>query len=92
MFFIVHIRFSLILARPFPHEYTVLSSAKLQISNFSRKKKISLINILNNSGLNIEPWGIPRQILDHLLYEEPTLVLCFLKLRCVYTQINILHR
>ena len=39
------------------------------------------MNILNNSGPNIEPWGIPRQISDHLLYEEPTLVLCFLKLR-----------
>ena len=25
--------------------------------------------------------GIPRQISDHLLYEEPTLVLCFLKLK-----------
>ena len=40
-----------------------------------------MINILNNSGPNIEPWGIPQQISDHLLYEEPTLVLCFLKLR-----------
>ena len=38
------------------------------------------MNILNNSGPNIEPWGIPWQILDHLLYEEPTLVLSFLKL------------
>ena len=77
----VHTRSSLILARSFPHEYTVFSSAKLQISDFSTKKEISLMNILNNSGLNIEPWGIPRQISDHLLYEEPTLVLCFLKLR-----------
>ena len=75
MFFIVHIRSSLVLARSFPHEYTVLSSAKLQISDFSTKKKISLINILNNSGPNIEPWGITRQISDHLLYEGPTLVL-----------------
>ena len=33
------------------------------------------MNILNNSSLNIEPWGIPRQISNHLLYEEPTLVL-----------------
>ena len=31
-----------------------------------------MINILNNSGPNIEPWGIPRQISGHLLYEEPT--------------------
>ena len=62
-------------------QYIVLSSVKLEISDFSTKKKISLINILNNSGPNIEPWGIPRQISDHLLHEEPTLVLCFLKLR-----------
>ena len=81
MFFIVHIKSSLILGRSFPHEYTVLSSAKLQISDFSTKKKISLMNILNNSGPNIEPWGIPWQISDHLLYEEPTLGLCLLKLR-----------
>ena len=64
----VHIKSSLILARSFPHEYTVLPSAKLQISAFSMKKKISLINILKNSGPNIEPWGIPRQISDHSLY------------------------
>ena len=81
MFFIVHIRSSLILARSFPHEYAVLSSAKLQVSDFFTKKKILLINILKNSGPNIEPWGIPQQISNHLLYEEPTLVLCFLKLR-----------
>ena len=76
MLFIVHIRSSFILARSFPHEHTVL-----QIPDFSTKKKISLLNILNNSGPNIEPWGIPQQISDHLLYEVPTLVLCFLKLR-----------
>ena len=68
----VHIKSSLILARSFPHEYTVLSSAKLQSSDFSTKKKISLMNILNNCGPNIEHWGIPRQISDHSLYEEPT--------------------
>ena len=78
MFFIVHIKFSLILGRSLPHEYTVLPSVKLQIPDFSTKKKISLMNILNNSSPNIEPWG--RQISDHLLYEEPTLVLCFLTL------------
>ena len=80
MFFIVNIKFSLILEESFPHEYTVLSSAKLQISDFSTKKKISLMNILNNSSPNIYPWGIPRQISDHLLYGETTLVLFFLKL------------
>ena len=67
MFFVVHIKSSLVLGRSFPYEYIVLSSAKLQISDFSTKNKISLMNILNNSGLNIEPCGIPRQILDHLL-------------------------
>ena len=36
------------------------------------------MNILNNSGPNIEPWAVPS---DHLLYEEPTLFLRFLKLR-----------
>ena len=81
MFFKIHIKSSLISGRSFPHEYTILSSAKLQISDFSTKKKISLMNILNNSGPNNEPWVIPQQISDHLLYEEPTLVLYFLKLR-----------
>ena len=37
------------------------------------------MNILNNSGPDIEPCGVPQQISDHLLYEEPTLVLWFLK-------------
>ena len=79
--FIAHIKFSLILGRSFPHQNTVLPSAKIQVSDFSTKNKISLMNILNNSGLNIEPWGISRQISDHFLYEKPTLVLCFLKLK-----------
>ena len=39
------------------------------------------MNILNNSGPNIEPCGITWQISDHLLYEEPILVIYFLKLR-----------
>ena len=80
MFFIVHIKSSLILGRSSPHEYIVLSSAKLQISDFSTKNEISLINISNNSGPNIRPCGIPQKITDHLLFEEPTLVLCFFKL------------
>ena len=37
--FIVHIKSSLTLRRSFPHEYIVLLTAKLQISNFSTKKK-----------------------------------------------------
>ena len=72
MFFIVHIKSSLKSGRFFLHDYTVLSSAKFQISDFSTKTKVSSMNILNNSGLNVEPCGIPWQISDHLLYEEPT--------------------
>ena len=33
MFFVVHIKSPLVLERSFPHEYIVLSSAKLQISD-----------------------------------------------------------
>ena len=69
-----------------------MSSAKLQISDFSTEKKISLINILNNllnNGPDIEPCGIPPQILDHLLCEEPTLVLCFFKLRSYNTKLRL---
>ena len=69
MFFIVHIKPALILGRFFPHEYIVLSSAKLQIYDFSKKNKTSLMNILNKNAPNVEPCGIPRQISDHLLYE-----------------------
>ena len=67
MFFMVHINSSLILGRSFPHEYLILSSVQLQISDFSTKNKISLMNILNNNGPNIEPCDIPRRISDHLL-------------------------
>ena len=77
MFFKVHIKSSLVLGRSFSYEYIELLSVKLQISDFSTKNKILLINILNKNGPNIEPCGIPRQI---LLFEEPTLVLCFFKL------------
>ena len=60
MFFIVHNKSSLILGRYFPYESVVFPSAKLQISDFSTKKKILLINILNNGGPNIESWAMPR--------------------------------
>ena len=36
------------------HEYRVLPSAKLRISNFSIKKNISFMNLLNSSGPNID--------------------------------------
>ena len=81
MFFIVHTKSSLILERPFTHQYIVLSSAKLQSSSFFTKNKISLMmNIKNNNGPNIEACSISRQISDHLLYEEPTLVIFVFKL------------
>ena len=75
MFFIGKITSSLILGRSFPHEYRALSSAKLQISDVSTKKKISLMKILNNNGPNIEPCGIPQQIPDYLIYEEISFML-----------------
>ena len=58
----------------------MFSSVKLEISDFSTKNDIFLINIFNNNGIDIEPCGIPRQTSGHMLYEEPTLVLCFFKL------------
>ena len=60
-------KFSLISANLFPYEYKVLSSAKFQISDCSIIMSISLINILNKSGSNIDPCGIPRLIFDHIL-------------------------
>ena len=67
MFFMVRTNSSLILGRYFLHEYLILPSVQLQISDFSTKNKISLMNILNNNGPNIEPYDIPRRISDHLL-------------------------
>ena len=58
MFFIACVKSSFILGRSFPLEYVVLSSSKLQISDFSTKKKISLMSILNNNVPNIEPCDI----------------------------------
>ena len=37
------------------HEYRVLSLAKLHIPDFSVKKNILFMNILNSSGPNIDP-------------------------------------
>ena len=39
------------------HEFRV--PPELQICDFSIKKNLSIMNILNNSGSNIYPWGIP---------------------------------
>ena len=46
--------------RLLPWEYKVLSSAKLQMSDFSATRKMSLRKILKSKGPNIEPWRIPH--------------------------------
>ena len=33
--------------------------------------------MLNNNGPNMEPWGTPKSISNHVLYELLTLVLYF---------------
>ena len=71
IFFISNIRFSLMRNKFLSQQYRVLSSAKLHISNFSIKKNISLMNILNSSGPNINLWGIPRKTFDQLLLADP---------------------
>ena len=63
IFFISNVRFSLMRNKFLSHEYRVLPSAKLHISDFSIKTNISFMNILNSSGPNIDPWGIPH--IDH---------------------------
>ena len=60
-------RFSNTVFKFAPQEYKVLSSAKLQISDFSMTKNKSFINMLNNKGPSMEPCGIPCLISDHLL-------------------------
>ena len=59
----------------------MLSSAKLQISLSTTKKKISLIKILNKSGPKIEPCGTPIRMFNQLLNFDPSLTLCFLDFR-----------
>ena len=49
-------------------QYSLHEYIKLKISDFSTKNKISLMNILNNNGPNIEPCDVSRQISDHLIY------------------------
>ena len=34
--------------------------------------------MLNNNGPSIEPWGTPKNISNHVLYELFTLILCLL--------------
>ena len=59
IFFVPNVRFSSMRNKFLSHEYRIMLSAKLHISDFSIKKNISFINILNCSGPNIDPWGIP---------------------------------
>ena len=49
------------------HEYRILSSAKLRISDFPMKRDMLFINLLNNSRPNNDPLGIPRKTSDQLL-------------------------
>ena len=53
--FVSKIKFYLISVNLFPHEYKVLSSAKLQISDYSIIMNILLINTLKKIGPNIDP-------------------------------------
>ena len=66
----------IIKGRLLPWEYKALSSAKLQMSDTSTARKMSLIKILKSKGLNIEPWGIPRMMLAQSPYADPIFVLC----------------
>ena len=50
-----NVRFSLMRNKFLSHEYRVLPLAKLHISDFSIKKNILFMNILNSSGPNIDP-------------------------------------
>ena len=49
--------------RLLPWENKMLSSAKLQMSDFSTTRKMSLIKILESKGANMESWEIPRMAL-----------------------------
>ena len=57
--------------------YKVLSSAKLQMSDFSINITSSLIKILNMRGPRTEPWGMPVKISIHSLMADPIYTLCF---------------
>ena len=65
-----------ITGRLLPWETKVLSSAKLQMPDFSTTRKMSLIKILKSKGPNIEPWEIPWMISAQSLHAEPVFILC----------------
>ena len=64
------------LSKFIPHEQRLLSSAKLQISDFAEKKNKSLIKILKSKGLSIELCGIPFKIFVQPLNVETIWILC----------------
>ena len=55
----------------------MLSSAKLQTSDFVMKKNKSFMKILKRIGPRIEPCGTPVLMSHHELKDEPIFVLCF---------------
>ena len=58
--------FSLVSVNHSLPKYKVLSSAKSQISDCSNIVNISSINILNKIGPNIDAWGMPCLIFEHI--------------------------
>ena len=58
------------------HLNIALPSAKLHMFVLSRKRKISLINKLNNSEPIIDPCGTPLIMSYQSLYKEFTFVRC----------------
>lgn len=46
----------------FPQGLNVLSSAKLNMSDFETQNSISFIKMLNNKGLRTDPYSIPQII------------------------------
>ena len=65
--FVLEIGFTLISVDLSPHEFKVLSFAKLQITDCPIIMNILLVNILNKSEPNIDPNGIASLIFGHLL-------------------------
>ena len=70
------LRLENMLSKFIPHEQRLLSSAKLQISDFAEKKNKSLIKILKSKGLSIELCGIPFKIFVQPLNVETIWILC----------------
>ena len=56
--------------------HNVLSSAKLQTSDFITLRNKSLINILKRSDPSIEPCGTPMYVSNQELKDDPILILC----------------